>query len=199
MRLKEAIKKLKGNWKQFESFCWSDQPDNAEDWCIVYTHHRDSPIKDLSNASYFRKKLNPLVDRTKDVIDFSANHWAVGHIDGWAVRVVDARGLATMSFRRLVSILTMQEEHVLLDTVDYDERVTRAKWKNIEFYAKSCLPKGHYLKDALPADWVDQVDELLHIIDPNWEDDLDEEGAPRPRIDNLVEALKRADLLETEE
>lgn len=33
---------LKGNWKKFNSFCWSDSPDDSENWGIVYTHNRDS-------------------------------------------------------------------------------------------------------------------------------------------------------------
>ena len=198
MRLKEAVEKLKGNWKKFESFCWFDKPDDADDWCIVYTSHRDSPIRDLSNAHYIKRRLNPLVDRTKDVIEFSANHWAVGHTDGWAVRVVGADGQATPAFHRLLRLLNLMENKVLLDPADYAERVERGKRISIEFSAKHCLPKGFCLKEELTEDWIDRVDELMHDIDPNWEDDLDEEGVPQPRGSDMLEALGRAGLLDTD-
>ena len=199
MRMKEAIEKLKGNWKKFESFCWFDLPDDADNWCIVYTHHRDSPIKDLSNASYFHKKMNPFVDRTKDVIEFSANHWAVSHTDGWAVRVVDGNGAATSAFRRLVKLMDLRDNNVLLDPIDYRERMERAKFANIEFGARHCLPKGWLLKDNPPDGWIEQVEDLLHGIDPCWEDDHDEEGAPHPRAADLFAALTQANLLEVDE
>jgi hypothetical protein len=48
MDLDEAARQAAGNWRTFESFCWhrGRELDDADDWAIFYTHHRDSGLLD---------------------------------------------------------------------------------------------------------------------------------------------------------
>jgi hypothetical protein len=188
-QIEEAIETWKGNWLKWDSFAWFHQPDDSENWCIIETHHRDSPIKDVSNGRYFHQHLNPLVDDTEDVIEWGANHWAVGYTDGWAVRVVDKDGDPTPAFLVLAGLLAEREEKDVLDQDDYDRRIEEEKRKNIERCCQWDLPKDCSLKDGRPDDWVDRVLDQLAEIDEDWEDDLDSDGAPTPRIGDLVKAL----------
>lgn len=196
MELKESIESLKGNWMKFESFAWFHQPDDAPNWCIVYTSNRDSGIVAKSNAAYFHKRLNPLVDDTEDVLEFGANHWACGYVDGWAVRVVDAAGNPTPAFKVLHELLNERDARDILDEDDYNQRFEEGKRENIKFYVSHCLPRGCELKDGLPDDWIDQVLKRLDELDENWVDDLDEDGTPRPR--DLERALEQLGWLERE-
>jgi len=196
--IERAVEKWKGNWKKWDSFAWFHQPADAENWCIVELSHRDSPIKDRSNAAYFHKHLNPLVDASEDVIEWGASHWAFGHTDGWAVRVVDKDGDPTPAFLVLASLLAEREERSILDRADYDKRIEEEKHKNVEWISRHDLPKGCSLKEELPEDWVAQVEGALDDIDENWEDDIDQDGAPSPRSEDVVEALERLGLLDRE-
>src|SRR2546423_3831732 len=59
--LEEEARAVAGNWRSFRGFAWGrpealDQPD---DWCLVYTHHRDSCLTDQSNAAAIDEALTP--------------------------------------------------------------------------------------------------------------------------------------------
>jgi hypothetical protein len=53
MDLEEAAEQAAGNWREFDSFCWhrAQVIDDADNWAIVYSHHRDSGLLDQSNAA----------------------------------------------------------------------------------------------------------------------------------------------------
>jgi len=86
--LEEAAKNAVGNWQKFNSFVWWREVDDADRWAIIYTHNRDSGLLDQSNAAVVRTALEPFTEGDDpDVVMESHNHWAVGHVDGFSIRV----------------------------------------------------------------------------------------------------------------
>ena len=88
--IEAAAKELVGNWMEFDCFCWgrSNEVEDAEQFCIVYTHNRDSGLLAQSNAEVIRKTMEPFLDQEPcDVMEEHHNHWAVGWVDGYAIRV----------------------------------------------------------------------------------------------------------------
>ena len=77
-----------GNWKRFTSFIWLRKCDlnDPDNWAIIYTHNRDSRLQ--SNANQIAQAMEPFTDGDDpDVVFESHNHWAVGHVDGFSIRV----------------------------------------------------------------------------------------------------------------
>ena len=98
----ERAHQAAGNWRQFESFGWARaaELDKPGDWTIVYTQHRDSRLLDQSNAAVIQHALQPYLDEDDpDVIEEHHGHWAVGWIDGFAIRVF-CNGKVTRCFAR---------------------------------------------------------------------------------------------------
>lgn len=90
--LEDAAKKAAGNWQHFDSFFWfrDSELEDADQWAIIYTHHRDSGLLDQSNASVIEKALEPFTeDEDPDVVMENHSHWAVGHVDGFSIRSAD--------------------------------------------------------------------------------------------------------------
>ncbi len=90
MTLEDAATQAAGNWQRFGCFVWdrSHDLDDPDSWAIIYTHNRDSGLLDLSNADAIAKAMEPFTDGDDpDVVMESHGHWAVGHVDGFSVRV----------------------------------------------------------------------------------------------------------------
>ena len=51
--IEQAATKAAGNWQNFRSFVWWRDRElaDADQWAILYTHHRDSGLLDQSNAA----------------------------------------------------------------------------------------------------------------------------------------------------
>src|SRR5687768_9241519 len=101
MELKDAAHEAAGNWQNFSCFAWFRQRElkRPEDWAIIYTHHRDSGLLDQSNASVIAKAMQPFAEgKDPDLVFESHSHWAVGHVDGFSIRVFK-RGRITKAFR----------------------------------------------------------------------------------------------------
>lgn len=64
LELQDAAVEAAGNWKSFDCFCWfrKDDIDDAENWAVIYTHHRDSGLLDQSNAAVIAKKMQPFTE-----------------------------------------------------------------------------------------------------------------------------------------
>ena len=64
LTLEEAARTAAGNWQNFECFAWirSKDLDSPQDWCIIYTHHRDSGLLDLSNSEVIEETLQPFTE-----------------------------------------------------------------------------------------------------------------------------------------
>ena len=133
MDLSEAATKAAGNWQNFRSFVWwrDRELTDADQWAIIYTHHRDSGLLDQSNAAFIAKALKPFTeDGDPDVVMESHHHWAVGHIDGFSIRVFKD-GEITEAFKTYHELAEAMDAYPILDESDYSERETTATVENI--------------------------------------------------------------------
>jgi hypothetical protein len=147
MELEAAASEAAGNWRKFNSFAWHRQNElhKPDDWAIFYTHHRDSGILDQSNAAAIEEALTPFT-KNGDVVFESHFHWAVGHIDGFSVRVV-RRGRITKAFKAYHALAERLAQYPILNEDDYFareheatiENLPNAAWKVKREYE---LPKG---------------------------------------------------------
>jgi hypothetical protein len=149
--LEDAAKKAAGNWQRFKSFIWFRDQElvDAKHWAVIYTHNRDSGLLDQSNAFVIRKSLEPFTDGDDpDVVMESHNHWAVGHVDGFSIRVFNSDGTITSAFAAYHELAEQMDEYPILDEADYSNREHEATLENI-------TDAGRQLKDEfdLPEDW----------------------------------------------
>ena len=133
MTLEDAAREAAGNWQRFESFCWFrerdlDDPDN---WAILYTHNRDSGLLDQSNADAITEAMMPYSDGDDPNVVFeSHDHWAVGHVDGFSIRVY-RDGQITEAFRSYHELSERLADYPVLDEEDYSRREYKATLENI--------------------------------------------------------------------
>lgn len=133
MSLRDNAAALAGNWQRFESFGWSGRRElaDADQWAIIYTQNRDSGLLDQSNASAIAKALEPFTDGDDpDVVFERHNHWAVGHIDGFSIRVFKG-GEITPAFRAYHALAERLANYPILDENDYGQREYDATLANI--------------------------------------------------------------------
>jgi hypothetical protein len=151
--LEEAARQMAGNWQEFDSFAWSRgyRLEDAEQWMIGYTSHRDSGLLDQSNAKAITERLAPFsVDDDPDLVFERHCHFAVGHIDGLSIRVYRADGSITAAFREFCRIQERLDDYPILDAQDYEQREYEATLANyrIEMWQ---------MKDQLPQGWEGEV------------------------------------------
>jgi hypothetical protein len=152
--IEEAANQAAGNWRKFECFAWHraydlDDPDSFTIW---YTKNRDSGLLDQSNAAAIAKALEPFTEGDDpDVIEESHSHWAVGHIDGFAIRVF-RNGQITEAFRTYHELAERLADYPLLDEEDYSRREYDATLEHIADSARSL--RHDY---DLPEGWASEV------------------------------------------
>jgi hypothetical protein len=154
MDLEVAAKEARGNWRHFESFCWHRASDlaDADDWCIVYTHHRDSELLDQSNAAAIEAAMGPFMDgKDTDVVAEHHHHWAVGWIEGYSIRVF-RRGRITKAFRRYHELAVRLADYPVLDEEHYSQLEYDATIANLS--DASWRLKRQY---DLPENWQGEV------------------------------------------
>src|SRR6266446_1809768 len=130
---------LANNHAKFESFGWSTdaQPDDKENWAIIYLSNRDSGLADKSNEAVILKALAPWTGWHKDgdtVETISHNHWAVGYVDGILIRVYTYNKCfleLTDAFRTYAELHMRLADYPLLDEDDYSEREYTATVESI--------------------------------------------------------------------
>jgi hypothetical protein len=160
LTLEEAAKEAAGNWQEFECFVWHRRSEivDADNWSIMYTHHRDSGLLDQSNASVIEKTLEPFTEgNDPDVVLERHFHWAVGHIDGFSVRVY-RNGEITDAYRKYRQIQERIADYPVLDEEDYSDREYEATIGNIEDTAwrlknEFDLPEGW---EGQAYDWLSE-------------------------------------------
>lgn len=158
----EAAKIAAGNWKNFESFGWSERPDDAENWCIFYTSNRDSELLEKSNEKAINKELEKFDD---DVFLMRSSHWAYGYVDQTIIRVYK-NGEITDAFERLHELCMALSSYPVLDESDYSEMCYEEQLRSIENEAP------RFDKDP-PDDWIGNVwrwlsDNKPEAFDENW-------------------------------
>lgn len=172
--IEEAAKKAAGNWQHFDSFIWfrDRELDDAENWAIVYTSNRDSGLLDQSNAAVIEKALESFTENDDpDVVAEQHSHWAVGHVDGYSIRVFDSDGNITEAFRAYFELLEQKDAYPVLDESDYSQREYDATHENIEDAAWRL--KREFV---LPEDWVGQVYSWLTDNDSSEIENRDDQG-----------------------
>ena len=171
--VEEAAKELAGNWQEFGDFSWdrSNELEDADQYCLVYTHNRDSGLLDQSNAEAIAEAMKPFLDR--DVFEEHHTHWAVGWIDGYAIRVYHRRKI-TRGFRTWFDLQQRLADYPVLDEDDYSSRIYEATLANIADSAWRL--KREY---DLPSDWAFQTYRWLSDHDcSELENDDDRGGYP---------------------
>ncbi len=184
LSIEDAAKEAAGNWQRFQCFVWfrDQEVRNPNDWSIIYTHHRDSGLLDQSNAAVIRKSLLPFAEgNNPDVVFESHNHWAVGHIDGFSIRVFK-RGRITKAFRTYHELAQQMDDYPILDETDYSDREFDATAENIDDAAWR-LKKEF----VLPKGWVDDVHCWLSDNECSEIENVDDQGGYPSE-----ESLKRA-------
>lgn len=173
MTLEQAAQQAAGNWRDFECFAWfrRDEIDDPQNWAILYTHHRDSGLLDLSNAGVIAAALEPFTEGDDpDVVMESHNHWAVGHVDGFSIRVF-REGKITDAFCKYYELAEALSEYPVLDEEDYSNREYAATVENI-------ADAAWRLKDEfeLPDDWEYELYGWLSDNDPGEIENRDDQG-----------------------
>jgi hypothetical protein len=133
MELEEAAKHAAGDWRHFDCFVWHRgyDLDDADDFCIVYGHHRDSGLLAQSNAAAIAEALEPFMDGDDpDVVPEHHHHWAVGWIDGHSIRVF-RDGQITDAFRAYHELAQRLADYPVIDEEDYSRREYEATLENI--------------------------------------------------------------------
>jgi hypothetical protein len=174
MTLEEAANQAAGNWMRFSCFCWDRlrEIDHPEDWAIVYTHHRDSGLLDQSNAAAMADALRSFSEsENPDVVFESHSHWAVGHVDGFSIRVY-RDGDITDAFRTYYELMERLDGYPVLDEVDYSNREYEAAIENIEDAAWR-IKSTYDLTDG----WEAQAYEWLSSHRPGAVENKDDRGA----------------------
>ena len=85
-----------------------------------------------SNAAVIADVLRPFSEtENPDVVFESHSHWAVGHVDGFSIRVY-RDGEITEAFRAYHGLMERLDGYPVLDEADYSSREYEAALENIE-------------------------------------------------------------------
>lgn len=188
LELEEAAKEAAGNWRRFDSFVWfrDRELDDADDWCIVYTHHRDSGLLDQSNAAAIVVALEPFTEGDDpDVVFERHSHWACGWIDGFSIRVF-RDGEITPAFMEYHQLSERLADYPLLDEEDYSRREYEATLENI---ADAAFRLRH--RFDLPEGWEAEVYGWLAEHDCTAIENADDQGGypDEPSLEAAFTAL----------
>jgi hypothetical protein len=173
LTLEEAAKQAAGNWHNFECFVWHRRNEiaDADNWAIMYTHHRDSGLLDQSNASIIEKTLEPFTQGDDPDVVFERHfHWAVGHIDGFSIRVF-RDGEITEAYRTYRGLQEQIADYPVLNEEDYSNREYEATLDNIRDTAWRL--KKEY---DLPVGWDCEVYDWLSENNCRAVENRDDQG-----------------------
>jgi hypothetical protein len=188
-----AAEQMVGNWQAFDSFVWFRGYDleDADRWMLWYTSHRDAGLLAQSNETAINERLKPFSEGDDpDVVFESHSHWAVGHVDGFSIRVFRNDGTIADAFREFCEIKEALENYPVLDEADYSNREYEATLENY---------RGEMwrLRQELPEGWESEVYSWFsdHGHDRCIEN-TDDQGGYAPE-EKIIEALKDLGLLPT--
>lgn len=184
--IEAAATKAAGNWHDFTCFVWFRDREllDADQWAVVYTHHRDSGLLDQSNAAAIHRELDRFTDGDDpDVVFESHSHWAVGHIDGFSVRVF-RDGKITEAFEKYHELAEQIDDYPILDESDYSDREYEATLENI---ADAAWRLKNEFK--LPDGWECEVYSWLSDNDSSEVENTDDQGG-YPDQDALQSAFE---------
>ena len=173
LTIEDAAREAVGNWQRFESFCWfrRDEVEDPESWAILYTRHRDSGLLDQSNASVIEKAMETFTEADDpDVVFENHSHWAVGHVDGFSIRVFH-NGEITEAFKAYHELTEQLAIYPILNEEDYSQREFEATLENL-------TDAAWRLKDEydIPEDWESNVYGWLSDNDSGTVENTDDQG-----------------------
>jgi len=188
-----AAKEAAGNWRKFSSFAWHRGHDleDADRWAIFYTSGRDAGLLDQSNHAQIEMLLAPFTEGDDpDVVFESHSHWAVGHVDGFSIRVFDKNGQITAAFKEFCQIKAQLDDYPILNESDYSEREYEATLEN---YASEMWA----MRKELPDGWESEVFSWFsdHGQD-RFIENRDDAGGWAPK-EKIIEALQALGLMPT--
>jgi hypothetical protein len=195
MIVEDAAKQAAGNWKSWTCFVWDRERDLDEPctWAIFYTHNRDSGLLAQSNAEAIGKAMLPFTEGDDpDVVMESHSHWAVGHIDGFSMRVY-RNGEITVAFKTYHELSEQLADYPILDEENYSEREVEATLENITDAAWRV--KHEY---DLPEGWGSDVYSWLSDNRPASLENRDDQGG-YPQEDDLNAAFDALGYVQAEE
>jgi hypothetical protein len=183
--VEQAAKEMAGNWRRFDCFAWhrSWKIEDTGNWAIIYTSNRDSGLLDRSNEAEITKRLEPYMEGDDpDVVAERHSHWAVGHLDGFAIRVYRPDGTITPAFVEFCDIKERLENYPILNEEGYSQMEYEAALANY----RSELGR---LGDQLPVGWESEVFGWFENQSLNrYTENRDDQGAWAPK-DQIVAAL----------
>jgi hypothetical protein len=195
MNIDDDAKEAVGNWKSFSDFAWHREYDinDLDNWAIFYTHNRDSRLLEESNADAINEAMEPFTDGDDpDVVMESHRHWAVGHVDGFSMRVY-RDGVITEAFKTYHELMERLEDYPILDEEAYSNREYEATIENISSAAYGI--KGEY---ELPEGWESEVFSWFWDHRQRAVENRDDQGG-YPEEDDLRAAFDALGYAQTEE
>lgn len=144
------------NGREFEDFAMFDETiRDSDNYCIVYTQHRDSDFLTQANAEYIDKAMAEFEDRSvmtsaseiePMIIGVSCSHWAVGYIEGYAIAVYDRSSASGLSeaFEAMCEISRDYDEYPALDEERWSELESEAEWEYLADLARECERDSDY-------------------------------------------------------
>jgi hypothetical protein len=185
MTLEDAAREAAGNWRSWTCFVWDRLREihDPECWSMLYTHNRDSGLLDQSNAAAIADVLRPFSEsENPDVVFESHAHWAVGHVDGFSMRVCRDDAI-TAAFHVYHGLMEQLDSYPVLDEADYGSREYEAALENIEDAAWR-FKSTYDLHDG----WEAEVYEWLSVCRPGAVEYKDDRGA-YPSEHDLLDAF----------
>ena len=195
LTLEDAATEAAGNWKDWTCFVWDRERDlnDPDNWAIFYTHNRDSGLLAQSNADAITKAMEPFTDTDDpDVVMESHSHWAVGHVDGFSIRVY-RHGEITEAFKTYHELSEQLADYPILDEEDYSERELEATLENINDAAWR-VKDEYELKDG----WESEVYSWLSDNRSGSVENRDDQGG-YPEEDDLRAAFDALGYVQVEE
>lgn len=190
-----AATALAGNWKKFECFCWHRRHglDDADNWLVWYSSNRDSGLLDKSNEAAMANRLQKYNDGDDpDIVFERHDHFAVGYVDGFSIRVFHADGQITEAFSAFCELQTQLADYPILDEGDYGERELDATLQNYRSEVGS-------LRSELPEGWEIEVYRHFDATGKHrCTENRDDQGGWASR-DTLIEALEALGVLRPDE
>lgn len=138
----DLAREIVGNHTKFQSHAWHiEMPEDFDSkWATVYTSSRGSGLLEKSNESAILRTLRPFTGTWEDgdaVEEIGANHFALGYLDGFIIRVYDAEGELTPAFLAYAEMHGAMENYPILDESDYCEREFEATLDNVASQIRS--------------------------------------------------------------
>jgi hypothetical protein len=193
--LEDAAKDVAGNWQSWTCFVWDRERDldDRDNWSIIYTHNRDSGLLDQSNADAIAELMESFTEGDNpDVVMESHDHWAVGHVDGFSMRVY-RDGEITKAFETYHKLSERLADYAILDEEDYSTREYEATVENIN--AAAWRVKREY---RLPEGWESDVYSWLSDNRSGSVESKDDQGG-YPEEDDLRAAVDALGFVRVEE